>query len=54
MLYERQNVWCPQICLMIATDEDGLQPIIKQTKQYVEPVREFFDNYHKERKANAV
>lgn len=54
MLYERQNVWCPQICLMIATDEDGLQPIIKQTKQYVEPVREFFNNYHKERKANAV
>ena len=35
---------------MIATDEDGLQPIIKQTKQYVEPVREFFDNYHKNAK----
>ena len=46
MLYERHNVWCPQICLMIATDEDGLQPILKQTKQYVEPVREFFDTYH--------
>ena len=50
MLYERQKVWCPQICLMIATDEDGLQPIIKQTKQYVEPVRDFFDNYHKNAK----
>lgn len=49
MLYERHGVWCPQICLMIATDEDGLQPIVKQTKQYVEPVRDFFDNYHKER-----
>lgn len=49
MLYERQQIWCPQICLMIATDEDGLQPILKQTKQYVEPVREFFDNYHKNR-----
>lgn len=47
MLYERHKVWCPQICLMIATDEDGLQPIIKQTKQYVEPVREFFDSYHR-------
>ena len=46
MLYERQNVWCPQICLMIATDEDGLQPILKQTKQFVEPVRQFFDDWH--------
>lgn len=54
MLYERQKVWCPQICLIIATDEDGLQPIIKQTKQYVEPVREFFDNYHKQKKQNVI
>ena len=46
MLYERQKVWCPQICLMIATDEDGLQPILKQTKQFVEPVRQFFDDWH--------
>lgn len=46
MLYERQSVWCPQICLMIATDEDGLQPILKQTKQFVEPVRQFFDDWH--------
>ena len=50
MLYERQKIWCPQICLMIATDEDGLQPILKQTKQYVEPVREFFDDYHRNAK----
>jgi genome maintenance exonuclease 1 len=46
MLYERQKVWCPQICLMIATDEDGLQPILKQTNQYVEQVRDFFDDWH--------
>jgi len=46
MLYERQKVWCPQICLMIATDEDGLQPILKQTSQYVEQVRDFFDSWH--------
>jgi genome maintenance exonuclease 1 len=46
MLYEREKVWCPQICVMIATDEDGLQPIIKQTAQYVDQVRDFFDNYH--------
>ena len=46
MLYERHKVWCPQICLMIATDEDGLQPILKQTKQYVEEVRHFFDDWH--------
>jgi len=46
MLYERQKIWCPQICLMIATDEDGLQPILKQTSQYVEQVRDFFDDWH--------
>jgi len=46
MLYERQKIWCPQICLMIATDEDGLQPILKQTSQYVEQVRGFFDDWH--------
>lgn len=46
MLYERQKIWCPQICLMIATDEDGLQPILKQTRQYVEQVRDFFDDWH--------
>lgn len=46
MLYERQKVWCPQICLMIATDEDGLQPILKQTSQYVEQVRDYFDDWH--------
>ncbi len=47
MLYERVGVWCPQICLMIATDEDGLQPILKQTSQYVPLVRDFFDQYHR-------
>ena len=46
MLYEREKIWCPQICVMIATDEDGLQPIIKQTSPFVEQVRNFFDNYH--------
>ena len=46
MLYERNNIWCPQICLMIATDEDGLQPIIKKTSEYVHKVRDFFDQYH--------
>lgn len=46
MLYERQKVWCPQICLLIATDEDGLQPILKQTSQYVEQVRDYFDDWH--------
>lgn len=46
MLYEREKVWCPQICLMIATDEDGLQPILKQTSQYVEQVRHIFDEYY--------
>lgn len=45
MLYEREKVWCPQICVMIATDEDGIQPFVKPTSQYVEQVRELFDNY---------
>lgn len=47
MLQERTGIWCPQICVMIATDEDGLQPIIKQTSQYVDQVRHFFNDYHK-------
>ena len=46
MLYEREKIWCPQICVMIATDEDGLQPIIKQTAQYVDMARGVFDQYH--------
>jgi genome maintenance exonuclease 1 len=50
MLYEREGVWCPQICLMIGTDEDGLQPILKKTSSYVESVRDFFDTYHKNAK----
>jgi genome maintenance exonuclease 1 len=49
MLYEREKLWCPQICIMIATDEDGLQPFLKQTKQYVEEVRHFFDEWHAKR-----
>lgn len=49
MLYEREKLWCPQICIMIATDEDGLQPFLKQTKQYVEEVRHFFDQWHAKR-----
>lgn len=46
MLYEREKVWCPQICLMIATDEDGLQVFLKRTSDYVPLVRQFFDDYH--------
>jgi hypothetical protein len=46
MLYEREGVWCPQICVMIATDEDGLQVFLERTSDYVPQVREFFDQYH--------
>ena len=49
MLYERKKVWCPQICVLIATDNDGLQPILKQTSQYVNEVRDFFDDYHRKK-----
>ena len=46
MLKERENIWCPQICVMIATDEDGLQVFLHKTADYVEKVRKFFYNYH--------
>lgn len=46
MLYEREKVWCPQICIMIATDEDGLQVFCERTADYVPQVRDFFDQYH--------
>lgn len=46
MLKERENIWCPQICVMIATDDDGLQVFLKNTSEYVEKVRNFFHNYH--------
>lgn len=46
MLYERTGLWCPQICILIATDEDGLQFFIDHTVNYVKPVKEFFNNYH--------
>ena len=46
MLHEREGVWCPQICVMIATDEDGLQVFLERTSDYVPQVREFFDQYH--------
>lgn len=46
MLYEREKVWCPQICVMITTDEDGLQVFLERTKDYVPLVRDFFDQYH--------
>ncbi len=46
MLYERLGIWSPQICVMIATDTDGLQVFLKRTNDYVPQVREFFDNYH--------
>lgn len=51
-LYERQKIWCPQICVMIATDEDGLQPILKRTKDYVDEVRHVFDHYHKQKESH--
>ena len=46
MLYEREKVWCPQICVMIATDDDGLQVFLERTSDYVERVRDFFDDFH--------
>lgn len=47
MLYERERFLCPQICVMIATDEGMLQPFIKSTSQYIPKVVEYFDQYHK-------
>ena len=47
MLHEREQVWCPQICIMIATDEDGLQTFIRQTDDFLDSVYDYFNNYHK-------
>lgn len=46
MLHELTGIWCPQICVMIATDDDGLQVFLKRTADYVPEVREFFDTFH--------
>jgi genome maintenance exonuclease 1 len=50
MLYERCKLWSPQICVMIATDTDGLQVFLKRTNEFVPQVREFFDLYHAEKR----
>lgn len=49
MLQERHGLWCPQICVMIATENDGLQTFVKQTKQFVEPVEQYFTRWHQQR-----
>jgi hypothetical protein len=46
MLQEREGVWCPQICLMIATDNDGLQVFLEHTANYVNDVKQFFKDHH--------
>lgn len=46
MLYERQKIYCPQICIMIATDEDGLQVFHDQLRSRVPQVKQFFADYH--------
>lgn len=46
-LKERHGIWCPQICIMIATDEDGLQPILKRTADYVDQAKHIFNEYHR-------
>lgn len=46
MLAERTNIWCPQICVLIATDEDGLQVFLKQTNQYKTQVQQLFNDFH--------
>jgi genome maintenance exonuclease 1 len=47
MLKERENFICPQICVMIATDEGTLQPFIKSTASYIPKLISYFDDYHK-------
>lgn len=47
MLKERENFICPQICVMIATDEGTLQPFLKPTASYIPKVIKYFDDYHK-------
>ena len=52
MLHERTKIWCPQICLLIATEEDDLQVFLKQTNSYVHRVEDFFDYYHESNRQN--
>lgn len=46
MLQEREDVWCPQIAIIIATDHDGLQVFIEHTADHVKEVKKYFSNYH--------
>lgn len=45
MVYERYDIWCPQIAILIATEHDGLQVFKKPTKQFVDPVIDFFTSH---------
>ncbi len=46
MAYERQNFVCPRICILIATDNDGLQVFHRHTSEFIPKVKEFFRSYH--------
>lgn len=41
MVYERYNIYVPNFCILIATENDGLQFFWKQTNQYVEKLKNF-------------
>lgn len=46
MLKERENFLCPQICVMIATDDGVLQPFLRHTSSYIPKLIKYFDDYH--------
>lgn len=54
MLYERHSLWCPQICVMIATEEGTLQPFVKRTRVYMEKAVDIVRNYHASKAESSI
>lgn len=45
MIYELYDVWVPQIAILIATEQDGLQVFKKPTKDFVDSTIDFFTTH---------
>lgn len=50
MLHEMTGLYCHYICLLISTDEDGLQVILKSSNAYKQETINFFTQYHANKK----
>lgn len=45
MLYERHNMYAPNFCILIATEQDGLQFFWKNTNLHLKKLQDFLQNY---------